>query len=358
MAKLNRKSLPQQVAEVMEEDIRSGALKESLPGYRLLQERYNVSKVTCERAIAILERRKVISKAEPRKRRSILLEQETVQNGIGTLLVINDISESYVIETQEHVSQVSAFWRQKGGDVQVKPVDLTRTKSPSDLFERWTSSGAIGAIVMIMPPKEWVRAALATNLPVFRVGGWLGEGVVEGTVIAYLASDVWSVVLSYLKSLGHERVLVPWKYSNNFVRKSVMDAYRASHSDCLTDEDFESLVPLVDHRNADDWHKCWSGLLSRTQPTAVAITKPLEAISLMLFCARAGIKIPSNLSVFLVNPSDLSEWITPRLTCMVEENRFSQDAFEKWVEGGFVNKGLLKVPKMLKEGESVKDLNP
>ncbi|GAA5496185.1 hypothetical protein Rhal01_02367 [Rubritalea halochordaticola] len=359
MAKLNKKSLPQQVADAMEQDIIKGVWKGTLPGYRILLARYEVSKVTCVRAISLLERKGLVSKAEPRKKRAILVTPEISQamTDLGTLLIIVDISEAYIVESQENISVASHVWRERGGHVVVKEVDLTRNRAPNDLMKRWASENPVSAIFMIMPPREWVLAAYETEIPIFRIGGWLGEGDVKGTILAYLATDVWGDTLAYLRSMGHERILVPWKFSNKFVWQGVLDAYRASHSDCLSLEEIEALVPLVDHRNAEDWHQCWSGLLTRTQPTAVAITKPLEAISLMMFCAKAGIKVPDHLSILLVNPSDLSLWISPRLTSMEEERHFSSGTFAKWVDGGLLDKGLISVPKILVEGESVKNLN-
>ena len=71
MARLEQKSLPEQLAIAITEEIAAGVWQERLPGYRELGKRYDVGRRTCESALKILEANGIIGPAEVGKMRLI-----------------------------------------------------------------------------------------------------------------------------------------------------------------------------------------------------------------------------------------------------------------------------------------------
>ncbi len=358
MSQLDRISLPQQMALALKEDIGKGVWVDTLPGYRVLQDRYQISKVTCERALKLLEAEGVLAPPEPRKRRAISIRptEKCTEQEVGTLLIVSDIGSNLFPDVKELLVDCAHFWTERGGHFRQQVVDMPGHLHPEKLLDSWIRGTDVTAIVLLIPPQSWVDAARDTGLHVFRFGGDMGSPPDIGTQVGYMVNSTYPVVFNYLRVKGHRRVLVPWKRTYCNWRSVVVDAFKKTYGDCLSDREIEKTFPVVDYLDVRDWHGYWAKALSVHKPTVVVLEKALEAVSLVCHCGAAGIAVPENLSIFVMDGVSPISWISPPIANLTFEPRYEIKQFIKWVQGGFVPRGSLECPFTLFKGESVAQL--
>ncbi len=358
MSQLDRISLPQQMALALKEDIGKGVWVGTLPGYRILQDRYQVSKVTCERALKLLETEGILKPPEPRKRREISVRsaKKCTNRDLGTLLIVSDIGSNLFPDVKELLVDCAHFWSEQGGHIRQQVVDMPGHLHPEKLINSWIQGTDVVAIVLFLPSSTWVDAARDTGLHVFRFGGGLGNPPDLGTQVGYMVNSTYPAVFDYLRAKGHRRLLIPWKQTYCNWRPVVVDVFKKTYGDCLSEKEIENSIPLVDYLGVQDWHGYWAKALSVHKPTVVVLEKALEAVSLVCHCGAAGIAVPKNLSIFVMDGVSPISWISPPIANLTFEPRYEIKQFIKWVQGGFVPRGVLECPFTLDEGKSVAQL--
>lgn len=359
MRRVRRKNLVQQVAEVIQADIKDGLWSERLPGYRSLQKTYQVGKSTCESALRLLESMGVVAEPEPGLGRRILMDAETDPssgNEEGTLLVVYDRAHESSHQIFSQLMGACSFWRERGGSLLLKSVDYLHKSNINPLLERWCSNRKPRAILMLLPDKIWLNAALATKLPVFRFGGALSDVHNEGTIISYSALALHRRLFRHLNEMGHRRILYPWKMAVGPIRKDAIRAYEEEFCNCGEVLDPEIAMPLVDFQTHSDWRDYWQTALSTVEPTVVIVEFTMEMVSLMTFCGTKGIRIPRNLSVFLIEGDSLSNWMNPVPSHFSFKDDVELGCFRRWVREGLPNKGMIFHDPNLRETGTVKKL--
>jgi hypothetical protein len=354
VSSFQRKSLPQQLAAKLEGDIGAGRFKGVLPGYRIVQQRYEVSKVTCERAFKLLELAGIISPAEHGKQRAILKRPgaDRLKADPGGLLIISDVSTASHPESIQQFEACSYFWKEEGGNVRHKTVDLLRQRNPAAMLATWLTGTDTAAILIEMPPTSWVDAAENTGLHVFRLGGDRATRTNRSTRSGFSTQSAYQAVFGYLRSMGHRRLLVPWNRASPG-RSWVLDALETAYHGILSRTEVQQAVPAVDHLSEGDWHNYWPVALAAARPSAVVLDRPHKAISLFCYCGRKEIKIPRDLSVFVVDGVSPIGWLTPPVAHLAIEDFAEVKHFVKWVQNGFMPKGIFTSSFKLVAGESV-----
>lgn len=357
MARINRQSLPQQMAEVLEEDIHAQNWKEYLPGYRVLQDRYQVSKITCEKALQLLESKGFLYPAEPRKRRRICKQKisDNKPQKDGALLIIHDVSAGLDISTEKQLDACSKFWLERGTISRRMKADFAKNGDPFKLITRWCQETHASCILLVQPPTPWIDSAEDTGLPVFRFGGDDSLRNLSSSS-GFNITSAFKFVLEHLYSKGHSKILIPWQRGIKFLRNEILLQMKLAVGSQLDDPAIEQLIPLVDHLTENDWHRYWPIVLSKLQPTAVILDQPLEAISLLTFCGKNKITIPDNLSVFVIDGMDPISWMTPQLAHLKFQEAIEVKHFIQWVRQGFLPGKKHRHPFKLIEGSSVADL--
>ncbi len=334
MQKIKHKLLRHELADAITADLRKGVWKTTLPGLRLLAERYGVSKRTCSEALKLVEREGFLDPASARSKRGIRLDHvaTTHQADIGQLLVISDLREKCSNNHEKVLTQAGRFWAERGGTVRHVRVDYTRSRSPTKLVKDWFEGETVDCAYMIAGPRKWVRAIDQVGIPVFLHGGHKTE-TKNCSLAGYGLDGALDRILGFVTSLGHRRILLSWQRAYDGHRMCV-DAF-AKGIPGVTKEQAEAMVPVVDLLCAEDYARFWSGALASLEPTCVLLHNSLEAISLVSFCAGKGIRIPRDLSAFVIDGSELMEWFTPQLAHLDFDNDSEIKLFKRWVNSGF-----------------------
>ena len=335
MSKIKHNLLRQDLADAIIADLRKGIWKNNLPGLRQLADRYGVSKRTCFEALRIVECEGFLEPAAERSKRKIKVDQVNAAPDLaepGQLLIISDHREKCNNTHISLLNRAMRFWTERGGTVRHVEVDYTRSRSLKKLTKDWFEGETVDCVCMIAGPRSWVRLIDQVGVPVFLYGGNKTD-TKHCSTAGYGLAGALDNIIAYLTSRGHRRILLPWQRAYNG-HQMCIDAFVRGVSG-FADKQTADLLPIVDLVSAEDYSRYWASTLVSVQPTCVVLHNSLEAISLVSFCASKGVRIPRDLSVFVMDGSELMEWFVPQLSHLCFDNNADIKLFERWVKKGF-----------------------
>ncbi|MFO1524162.1 MAG: substrate-binding domain-containing protein [Kiritimatiellia bacterium] len=170
------------------------------------------------------------------------------------------------------------------------------------------------------------------------------------------STPCWSA-LEHIRSKGHRRLLLPCHRPFREIRARCIDLVRATFPE-LALEQAEDMVPSVDLLDGRDWAAFWNRALPRLKPTCVIVWSSLEALSLISYCARTGLRIPRDLSIVALDGNDLMDWFEQPLTHVEADNEADWKAFLRWVDEGCHHDGHIDTTCRFIEGATVATLRP
>jgi DNA-binding LacI/PurR family transcriptional regulator len=335
MPRIKHKLLRQQLADAIMADLRKGVWQTKLPGIRLLAERYGVSKRTCSEALKFVEREGFLEPSSARSKRGIKLDKVTfaaANADVGQLLVITDLREKCNNNHYGLLNRAMRFWTERGGTVRHVEADYTRKRSLSKLLKDWFEGETVDCVCMIAGPRSWVRAIDQVGVPVFLYGGSKTD-TKNCSIAGYGLAGALDKIIAFLTNCGHRRILLPWHRAYDGIGMCIDAFVRGIPG--VSKKQAAVMVPLVDLLSPEDYSRFWSGVLVTAEPTCVLLHNSLEAISLVSFCAAKGIRIPKDLSVFVIDGSELMEWFSPQFAHLGFDNDAEIKVFERWVKSGF-----------------------
>ena len=346
--------LRQQLAATIAEDLRRGRWKDVLPGLRQLAALYRVNKRTCAEALRGLEKQGLVEPARPRERRRIRSTAQTpaATRIPGQLLIIADKSERGNNTHLRLMNRAMRMWNERGGEVRQVDVDFTRRRSPARLKSDLFSGARVECVLAIKPPRHWAEALDALDTPVFMYGGAIPKSSRNTTAVGSQLNDVLTGALHHIRLKGHRRLLLPCHRPFLELRARSIDLLRATFPE-IPPEQAEQMVPSVDLLDGRDWAAFWNRALPRLKPTCVIVWSSLDALSLISYCARTGLRVPRDLSVVALDGNDLMDWFEQPLTHVEADNEADWRAFLRWVEEGCRHDGHIDTPCRFVEGATV-----
>ena len=351
--------LRQQLAATIADDLRRGRWKAALPGLRQLAALYGVNKRTCTEALRVLEKQGLLEPARPRERRRIrpVVTSSATPRIPGQLLIIADKSERGNNTHLRLMNRAMRLWNERGGEVRQVEVDFTRGRSPAKLKADLFSGARVECVLLIKPPMRWAEALDALDTPVFMYGGAIPKSSRNITAVGSQLNAVLVGTLDHIRRMGHRRLLLPCHRPFRELRARCIDLVRAAYPDA-TPEQAEDMVPSVDLLDGRDWAAFWNRALPRLKPTCVIVWSSLEALSLVSYCARTGLRVPRDLSVVALDGNDLMDWFEQPLTHVEADNEADWKAFLRWVDEGCRHDGHIDTPCRFVEGATVATLRP
>jgi hypothetical protein len=343
---LRRKTLSEHLADRIEEEIRTGVWKNTLPGYRTLAERYSTSRKTCMAAMDILERRRVVETASQGSRRRIKHSMESGDGSAkttdiplqrGGLLIISS-SVSPISEQGWHFMRLYGdCWIRSGHGVNMAQVDYGRFRNPESLLKSLIENHQAGALLLYIAPKPWVLAA-EKLLPVYLAGGERSGTTCAGDGFQ-LRSEVARALLE-LRQLGHGRVLMPFEPHLAGFRALTTALMDETFGKSLNRGLIDELCPVFTESVPDAWQEYWRRAFSRTSPSAVILIRDAHVLSLYGYCTKHRIEIPRDLSIIHLGYSQILEWANPAVCQMRYPIRRGLAHFREWIRGGLQPTGM------------------
>jgi DNA-binding LacI/PurR family transcriptional regulator len=199
-----------------------------------------------------------------------------------------------------------------------------------------------------------VRVIDQVGVPVFLYGGSRTD-TKHCSIAGYGLAGALDSIIAFLTSRGHRQLLLPWQRAYDG-HGMCIDAF-ANGIPGVSKKQAAAMLPVVDLVSPEDYRRYWGGALITAQPTCVLVHNSLEAISLVSFCAGKGIRIPKDLSVFVIDGSELMEWFALQLAHLSFDNDADIKVFERWAKSGFPAGIGYDTGFKLVQGASVAKLN-
>lgn len=352
---IERRSIAAQLADRIESEIRAGTWQGELPGKRMLAERYGVNVKTGAAAMDLLEQRGLLGPATAGRGREILAPRKSrgprKQESGKRLLIIHQATGLLSIEDFQLLHRMGDTWERSHGEVVWARVDYPRCKRPGPLLDSLIKRHAADALLLYVPESGWCRQAAARR-PYYQIGGPY-EADVPISLGAYAIDLEVQRVVSYLRKLGHRRILLPSESMGDRMKQSIVDGLRGGGDTKPEFGRWEDYCPTFPESVPAAWSGYWKKSLSSLRPTAVVLFEDTHLLSLYGHCYTHGIRIPADLSVISIGYESRFEWCQPRPTMLRYPGNTAVAHFQQWLEGGLKPIGRKFFELEMIEGESV-----
>ena len=350
----NHPSLPEATASAIIEDIKKQIISQTLPGYRKLMERYNVSQPTAKLAISILESKGIVSPARKGRQRDIVLKKlQSIKSQKSLLLIQVDNNISY---DEEHLT-IAPFlrtWSNYHGHT-IRYTASSKAKRPESTLKRVISKYNPDAIATFVLPLNWNTAVHRLGLPVYNIGGALPDNA-QHSGCGYSQESATHMALERLRDAGHRKVLTPVPPRHHSMLQFIQSAYRKVFPE-MNEDHLNLLTPLIQEDLPDVWQAFLSKHYYGIKPTAIITDSLPHLISVYDFCAKNNLNIPNDLSIVCEHDNFELAWFSPvpcRLQYPYEKQR---QHFTKWIKSDCQWKNRKRLTLKWIEGLSIANLN-
>ena len=352
MARLKRKSLSEQLAIAITQEIESGLLKDKLPGYRELEKRYDVSRRTCENAARILEANRIIGPPEPGKMRRILRKKIRPRKSkkLRLLVVVDSLHRPTPLDA-DLLIQIENFWKVDQGELNRVECDLSRIRKPKAQLKKWLKTSETDCLLFETIPPHWLNPVENLGLPCYAMGGSIGNsmGILSGS--GFKLAEHIAKSLQKLIELGHREILLVMGRATD---KSMKSAIQAQTDRILADHQEVSLSAMIpDLVSLTDWENWWHKELVKKQPTVVLTDSVYLGLSLHSFCLARRIEMPRDLSMVVFDDAEFLTWLNPIPTRYRYKTDQAFRHFRCWVRSGFIPGSIKFCTTDLIEGDTL-----
>lgn len=303
----------EQVADALRTMIASGEWTGTLPGYRKLEQRLQVSRPTIEKAFDRLTAEGWLGPAVAGKRRQILradLAAPAVQRrrlllvGPRPLLELSGVPRQILFETMLKAEA-------DGWEVSFEHFDFGFRKRAVSRLEQLVDEFRASKVLLIFPNDALVAWTTQSKVPCFSLSedidaNWQGS---QGISVPY--SQLVCEAAELLRAQGHWRILIPLLSGKVLLRNNVMEASAAGWAKDYARTDLELMFPEQGEWLPGVMKGFWRKPFAVLKPTAVIVKGTNDFLSLLSFCNQAGIRIPYDLSVIQLSSDPISEWLDP-----------------------------------------------
>lgn len=306
-----RGSLVAECVRVMRLRIDAGEWSDYLPGERRLAELLQVGRDTVRFTLAEMEQQGWLEPAATGKRRRIAMKRKVSGNGsaknlrVGMLspLRLERLNQPVLLEV-DHIRRSLA---DKGGSFEVYAPGWFESKQPGKRLQELVESERRGAWILYRSSVAVQRWFAESGIPCLVRGT-----PYEGVSLPFLDVD-WQATARHAASMlwrqGHRRVgiLTPPDHLRG-VEAAVKGARETGESG------FE-VIELAENGTATGIEKIFTRAMRMTsRPTALITTRSRQMATLFGCAARAGMRVPDDLSLVSLAREPFIEYLLPEVT--------------------------------------------
>jgi DNA-binding transcriptional regulator YhcF (GntR family) len=351
---IERRTIAAQIAQKIEEQIVAGTWTEILPGKRTLAAHYGVNVKTCAVALELLEYRGRISSGHAGRGRTIIHSKNEGPSRAAhsqRLLIMHPSHSILGSEDTRLLHEFEALWKRPGGEVAWAGVNFPRYQRTRPVLQDLIKRHSADALLLYAPTEDWSRQA-ADLLPFYQIGGPYYADV-PISLGSYSIEDEVSNVVRHLRSLGHQRILIPNESLSERIKASVIKGLKEGNDQACLQGSWEDYCPDFTESIPEVWNDYWKKAFSKLKPSAVIIFEDKHLLSLYGFCYTNGIKIPRDLSVICMSYEPIFEWCQPKPTMLRYPLKSAAAHFQQWIKGGLKPIGKKFFPLHMIDGESI-----
>ena len=325
MKPFHPRSVVEQLAAHLREEIAGGGLGGEMPGVARLVRELGVGTKTVVAAMEILKREGLLETHGERRRSRIKAVEPGKKAGLRIRILLYDESDVH----HEHTLELRHRLEQRGHHVEFAAKTLSHmdfdVKRVSRLVEK-TGGDAWVIRAGSRPVLEWF---VERSVPAFAMFG--RQTGLPMASVATLKSPAVAVALRRLVDLGHRRIVMLVREER---RKPTPGLFERRFL-----EELGRLGVETGAYNLPDWeddpvgfHRCLDSLFRHTPPTALFVSEPTLFFATQQHLAGHGLAAPRDVSLIALDDHPAFGWFAPKVSLIHTDTRQFVPRIVQWAE--------------------------
>lgn len=318
------KTITEQVAEHLRDELLSGHWQDEMPGQKSLSKQLGVSGQTVELALQLLEKEGLLVGQGAGRRRRVDLSQGTTRNRTLCIKILlyegADRKTDYLLELFHRL-------REAGHDAVFAKKTIWDLGMNIKRIARFVESTEADAWIVFAGPRETLEWFAAQKKPVFALAGRR-----HGIPIAGSGPDKFPAqheMLRRLVELGHRRIVTLVREDRRIPRPALFERRFLA--------ELESHGIQTGPYNLPNWkdgvenfHRCLDALFRHTPPTAILVDEAHLFIAAQMHLAHRGILAPRDVSLVCLDPNPAFAWCQPSIAHFHWEGSLLVRSITRW----------------------------
>ena len=295
---------PQQVAEAIQAEIVAGKWKGILPGIVALEKELKVNRNTVQKALKILEGKRVlVSRGQGSRRQIVALTDHPPKALKVGMLLYEEVDQSkgeWIVESMHHLEEA-------GHSVVVAPETLSSMKMNVQRIARAVSKCDVDAWLVVAASDNVLRWFIGQPTPVLSICGSSSRLPIASISLDYYG--VFTQMMERLISLGHRRIVClsrenkPMEFERQLASPGTMAQSLSAHG-----LSFSSYNWPCFENDPGKLHRCLDRLFRGTPPSAFIVDESFLATVVYHDLIQRGLKVPGDVSMFCSEPAATLGW--------------------------------------------------
>ncbi len=315
------------MAEAIRAAILAGKWSGTLPGIVALEKEFKVNRNTIQKALKILEGKRLLVSRGQGSRRQIAAPTDyaprTLRVGMLLYEEMDSIQVEWIVDSRHHLEEA-------GHSVVVAPGSLSSMKMDVRRVARAVAKCDADAWLVVAASDKVLRWFIAQPAPVISI-----SGSSSGLPIASISLDYISVykqLLEKLISLGHQRIVSlsrenkPTEIEIQLARPNIIAQTLSAHGLSFSSYNW----PCFENDPAK-LHRCLDRLFRGTPPSAFIVDEPFLATVVYHHLLQRGLKVPGDVSLFCSEPATTLGWGQTVISHLNWSNKATVRPVLRWI---------------------------
>jgi len=353
MKRPSRKTLPEEVAEILANEIRDNRWGGVLPGYRSLGELLGVGRRAIQGALEILTTDRILLPANGTRARQINPDYRRTHSPDKRIRIVapvereelDFVNRSIITEFQLSLGREWNFEHRK--------TRAYHLKHPGKVLDQLVDRNPNCRWVFLSPTYVMARWAERSSLDIICLGG-----DVIGTSMRTLsvsASEIIATHTEQLLDLGHKRICIPFRPSSPEGTAKLNQRLSSLFTEHGVPFNHLYNLPTVRTSRSEGFWRLLEKLFASTPPTAIVATSVKWYLLIISYCQEKGINIPGDISLALQMDDPLVDWIRPKPPTIEFPIRRFVSKLDLWAARGpeAIPPGVTMLKPKFKNGQSI-----
>ncbi len=295
---------PEQVAESIRAEIFAGKWRGKLPGIVALEKEFKVNRNTIQKALKILEGKKLLVSRGQGSSRQIVAPTDNAPRALKVgMLLYEEVDSSkgeWIVDSMHHLEEA-------GHSVVVVPETLSSMKMNVRRVARALSKYDVDAWMVVAASDNVLRWFMSQPTPALSICGSSSRLPIAAISLEFYG--VYKRVIDRLISLGHRQIVclsrenMPTEIERQLASPGPVAQSFSNHG-----LSFSSYNWPCFENDPVKLHRCLDRLFRGIPPTAFVVDESFLATVVYHDLIQRGLRVPEDVSIFCSEPSITSGW--------------------------------------------------
>lgn len=307
MNKLRIRTIPEQIAAYLREELARGRWQGTMPGRAELVRELGMSSISIEEALRILTKEGWLISQGAGRRRRIELSQDTFKTrALRVAILLGESSD----RTAGYLIQLVHALQDAGHIAGFAGKTMARMGYKLAPIASFVKKSEVDAWVIVAGSREVLKWFAEGPLPAFALAGRASQ--LPMPIVAPDKLTPMRMAVRRLVELGHRRIVLMSRPLRRIPEPGLFERTFV--------QELEALGIATGRYNLPDWREGTEGyhagleaLFRTTPPTAMFFDEAMFVVPTLQFCTSKGLHVPRDLSLISVDPDPAFIWSRPSI---------------------------------------------